>query len=383
MRKTLLAVWFLLPTVAFSQNAPTVGDIYESGTPQPVEQAFQKLHQIAAEITADPSSFYVQGRVDKSQWPAVDQAQAQWYTAMSQAGTGLTPDQRNNIVPCAAHLNNAIGDMERGYLIHITQESNPPAQATATKLYGEAQDEFAKCQATDTGPGGGRAPANPGGGTPGSAGDNPPGTKGLQRTPGSGGPGTGPASGPGQTPGPGGPTSGPTSGPGPSPGNPTTPPPNMAAVDKTIENCLNKYEPYLKVQSLSPAYMEMALYSAPQSAKAVPFAQLPGQTQIFLEESAWALQVQAAHDAKYGGNEYNPAQSQDYMVGWLDLCLFWTNREANPNDHSAHPDPRVEYAKFLGVPLMDSRIDIFSNGGQDFFLPPLPLMAPRTPPPSL
>jgi hypothetical protein len=43
----------------------------------------------------------------------------------------------------------------------------------------------------------------------------------------------------------------------------------------------------------------------------------------------------------------------------------------------------VEYAKFLGVPLMDSRIDIFSNGGQDFFLPPLPLMAPRTPPPSL
>ena len=44
---------------------------------------------------------------------------------MSQAGTGLTPDQRNNIIPCAAHLNNAIGDMERGYLIHITQGVEP------------------------------------------------------------------------------------------------------------------------------------------------------------------------------------------------------------------------------------------------------------------
>ena len=64
MRKALVAIWFLLPTVALSQNAPAVGDIYKSGTPQPVEQAFQNLHRIAAEITADPSSLYVQGRVD-------------------------------------------------------------------------------------------------------------------------------------------------------------------------------------------------------------------------------------------------------------------------------------------------------------------------------
>jgi hypothetical protein len=150
------------------QQAPTapVGDIYESGTPQPVEQAFQKLYEIAAEITADPSSLYVQGQVDKSQWPAVDQAQAQWDTAMGQAGTALTQDQRNNIVPCAAHLNAAIADMERGYPIHITQESNAPAQATATALYGEGKDEFAKCPATGVATDAGETPGTTSGSTP-------------------------------------------------------------------------------------------------------------------------------------------------------------------------------------------------------------------------
>jgi hypothetical protein len=160
------------------QQAPIapVGDIYESGAPQPVEQAFQKLYEITAQITADPSSFYVQGQVDKSQWPAVDQAQAQWDTAMGQAGTALTQDQRNNIIPCAAHLNNAIGDMERGYLIHITQESNPPAQATATALYGEGQNEFAKCLATGVATDAGDTPGTTSGSTPGTPPLGSPGT---------------------------------------------------------------------------------------------------------------------------------------------------------------------------------------------------------------
>jgi hypothetical protein len=35
MRTTWLAVWFLLPAIALPQTAPTNGDIYESGAPQP------------------------------------------------------------------------------------------------------------------------------------------------------------------------------------------------------------------------------------------------------------------------------------------------------------------------------------------------------------
>ena len=81
MRKTLLAIWLLLPVVAFSQNTPPIGDVYQSGTPQPVEQAFQKLYQITAQITANPSSFYLKAQADKSNWPTVDQAQAQWDNA--------------------------------------------------------------------------------------------------------------------------------------------------------------------------------------------------------------------------------------------------------------------------------------------------------------
>jgi hypothetical protein len=174
MKKALLAIWFFLPAVAFSQSSPPVGDIYESGAPQPVEQAFQKLYEIAAEITANPGSLYVQGQVGESNWPTVDQAQAQWDNAVSQAANALTQDQRNNIIPCAAHLNNAIADMERGYIIHITQESNPPAQSAAQADYGEAKDEFAKCLASGVATDAGSTPGTTGGGTPGTGSLGPP-----------------------------------------------------------------------------------------------------------------------------------------------------------------------------------------------------------------
>ena len=210
------------------QQAPTapVGDIYESGTPQPVEQAFQKLYQITAEITADPSSLYVQGQVDKSQWPEVDQAQAQWDNAMLQSGTELTQDQRNNILPCVVHLNAAIDDMKRGYVIQITQESNPPAQSDAQLLYGEGQKEFAKCLASGVATDGGSTPAGStpgttGGGTPGTTGGGTPGTTGggTPGTPNEGGPGTPQPSQPGQPSGePETPSSGET---------PETPPPTQ------------------------------------------------------------------------------------------------------------------------------------------------------------
>jgi hypothetical protein len=183
---------------ARAQQTPTapVGDIFESGAPQPVEQAFQKLYQITAQITANPSSFYLQAQVDKSNWPAVDQAQAQWDAAMNQSGTALTQDQRNNILPCVVHLNAAISDMERGFVIQKTQQSNPPAQNQAQLLYGEAKDEFAKCLATGIVTDNGSAPGSNGGtpatNTPGTEGGSTPGPEsgGTPGTEGGGTPGT-------------------------------------------------------------------------------------------------------------------------------------------------------------------------------------------------
>ncbi len=157
MRKTLLAIWLLLPVVAFSQNTPPIGDVYQSGTPQPVEQAFQKLYQITAQITADPSSFYLKAQADKSNWPTVDQAQAQWANAVGgPGGTELTQEQRNNIVPCVAHLNAAISDMERGYQIHVTQPSNASGSERGTGSLRRGQDRVCEVPVNRRGDGRGR-----------------------------------------------------------------------------------------------------------------------------------------------------------------------------------------------------------------------------------
>ena len=163
---------------AQQQQTPTTPpmEIFESSGDPPVQQAFQKLYALTAEITADPSSFYLQAQVDKSNWPAVDQAQAQWDNAMLQAGTALTQDQRNDIVPCVAHLNAAIDDMKRGYVIHITQESNSAAQNEAQLLYEEGKQEFAKCLASGVATDAGGTPGTTGGGTPGIPNEGAPGT---------------------------------------------------------------------------------------------------------------------------------------------------------------------------------------------------------------
>jgi len=143
--------------------------------------------------------------------------------------------------------------------------------------------------------------------------------------------------------------------------------------------CLSKKLPYPVQQTVQPQFLQAALSSAPASARTVPFAQLPGESQVFLEETAMGLQAQAAHNSKYGSNEYNAADASDYMVGWLDDCLFVAGIQQDYTNQTTD-DPRVAYARFLGVPLGDHRLDMFNSGYQDGTLPPLPLMPPETPP---
>lgn len=144
----------------------------------------------------------------------------------------------------------------------------------------------------------------------------------------------------------------------------TVAPTNLPAVDRAMSACLAAKVPYLPKPTGTASW-------AP--------AQSPPQAQIFKEETAMALQAQAVHDAKYNGNEYNPADAQDYMVGWLDHCLFNAALQQDYSNNSPD-DPRVQYAKYLGVPLTDHRIDMFSNGYTENTLPPLPLMEPYVPP---
>ncbi|MGD1064372.1 MAG: hypothetical protein ABR860_14020 [Terracidiphilus sp.] len=147
------------------QQQQIPGDVYESGsgagTPA---QAVQKLYDLAAEMIADPSSGY---DAQTGQWPEADAAWQQWDNSMGSNGNTLTQQQRPVLTACATHLNAAIGDAERSYLIQKSQPNNAPAQADAQKLLGTARTEFEKCNLADALNGSNGTPAS----SPGSPGN--------------------------------------------------------------------------------------------------------------------------------------------------------------------------------------------------------------------
>ncbi len=402
MRRLALC-WLLgFACFAYAQQQQNPGDVYESGvTPETPAQAVQKLYTLAAKITEDPSSGY---DAQTDHWPEADAAWQQWDNAMGLNGNALTQQQRQELVPCAAHLGAAIDTAERSYRIQISQPNNSAAQADAQKLLGIARSDFKQCNPADALNGSNGNPAT-GANSPGSqtggvsgGGSNPPIQGGVNTGP-DGTPGTTSGGGPGapQTPGtqsgtpPGTTPQGTPPGtkglsrtpvptkPAPNPGTPTTSaPPNMGAIDKAMSNCLSKKLPYFAQQGVQPTFMEEAMYTAPPSAKSKPFAQLPGESQIFLEETAMAMQALSEHDSKYPRNpDYTAGKAQDDIVGYLDHCL--TQAGLMPEGDDGTPEePRYQYARFLGVGIGDPRIAIFESG-YNLSLVPAPLL-PRTDP---
>ncbi len=181
-------------------TAKPPGDVYESGvTAETPAQAVQKLYTLAAEMTDDPSSGY-DAKTDH--WPEADAAWQQWDNAIGLNGNALTQQQRESLVPCAAHLGAAIDTAERSYRIQRSQPNNPPAQADAQKLLGIARSDFKQCNPADAMNGSNGNPA-PGSASPGSPGNplkagvsagpddtpatNTPGANGETPGPGSGG----------------------------------------------------------------------------------------------------------------------------------------------------------------------------------------------------
>ncbi len=148
-------LWLLLSiSLAYAQQQPApVGDIFSVNTQgQTAEtplRAFANLYQIAAEMTQDPSSEYDPGHGPKSDFPYPADIEKQWVRSVATNGKQLTAEERRQLIPCAAHLRNAIGSMERGYRIKISQVGNAPAQKSAQNLYAMGRAEFALCSGVD------------------------------------------------------------------------------------------------------------------------------------------------------------------------------------------------------------------------------------------
>ena len=138
-----ILLWAFLG-IALAQQAPP-GDIYVSGggTAENPLRAFINLYQVGTEMTGDPGTDY--DPKNNPDFPYPSDIQAQWFRAMAANGNQLTPAQKQQLIPCAAHLNAAIDDMERGHRIAISQPGNAPAQATAQRLYAAGRAQFALC----------------------------------------------------------------------------------------------------------------------------------------------------------------------------------------------------------------------------------------------
>jgi len=374
MRRVVLGS--LLGFACFACAQQPVGDVFESGSGAgPPAQAVQTLYQLAAKITDDPSSGY-DPKTDH--WPEADAAWQQWDNSMALNGNALTQQQRQGLVPCAAHLGAAIDSAERSYRIQISQPGNSPAQATAQKLLATARSDFEQCDLAEALDGSGGNPAT-GGTSPGSApGGTPDGGSGTPQTSGTQSgtpPGTTPQGAPpgskgvGRTPEPAKPTPA-------APDAPTRP--NVPAFEKAMSDCLKAKLPYAFPQTVAPDFLKMAIDYGPQAERNVPFAQLSPISQIFAEETAMALQTQAAHDDIYGGNPYDRSDSIDYLVGWLEVCLEKAGQR--PSEIYGSPNAAWKlYARYTGETPKTLDDQYFLKGYTTYPMPPPPLMPPKPP----
>jgi hypothetical protein len=197
MRRLVLGSLLSFACFACAQQPQPPMDVYESGgNAETPAQAVQKLYELAAEMSGDPSSGY-DAKTDH--WPEADAAWQQWDNSMGLNGNALTQQQRNELVPCAAHLGAAIDAAERSYRVQKSQPNNSAAQADAQKLLGTARSDFEQCNPADALNGSNGNPAT-GTASPGSPGNPLKGgvSTGPDDTPGAtngGGPGTPPATG--------------------------------------------------------------------------------------------------------------------------------------------------------------------------------------------
>jgi hypothetical protein len=141
MRRVVLGSLLSFACLAYAQQP--VGDVYESGSgAETLAQAVQKLYDLTAEITANPSSGY-DAQTDR--WPEEDAAWQQWDNSDPNGSSAAVQKQRTELAACAAHLSAAIDAAERSYRVQKSQPNNSAAQADAQKLLGTARSDFEQC----------------------------------------------------------------------------------------------------------------------------------------------------------------------------------------------------------------------------------------------
>jgi len=150
--------------------------------------------------------------------------------------------------------------------------------------------------------------------------------------------------------------------------------PNLNVIVKQMNDCLKAKLPYWEPMSVQSDYMDKARQSASNAVRSAQPQTLKYQTQVFLVETAMAMQAQALHDQKFGTeraspppttwgtydpndpHDYsNPAYAPSYVAGWLERCLATSGMQSDA-------DMRRPYAGFLGVDVTDSRILAFGQG---------------------
>lgn len=122
--------------------------------------------------------------------------------------------------------------------------------------------------------------------------------------------------------------------------------PNIPAFGQAMAKCLNSELPYPVSPTILPAYLTKAQRSASQAVSSVPYAKLSPINQIFVVETAMALQAQAVHDVLYQESQFTPANATSYMVGWLERCLVASGLRPMSYDKSPNA-PWKLYAPFL------------------------------------
>jgi len=85
----------------------------QTQTAQPPQRALANLYEVTKSIISDPKNEAEDHPGGSPTFPYPDAIQDQWKNSMNAYGTGLTQQERDAFVPCAAHLNAAIADMEK------------------------------------------------------------------------------------------------------------------------------------------------------------------------------------------------------------------------------------------------------------------------------
>ncbi len=169
---------------------------------------------------------------------------------------------------------------------------------------------------------------------------------------------------------------------GPTPETPTPAQAKLLAIYKKMNDCLRAKAPYMPVFTPQTPYMTKALVAAEGSvAPSTPIDQVPFRSQLFILETAEALQAQAYHDQVYGPSTKvpNAEDQKDNIVGWLDRCL--ADAGIAPQSEDTGPDnPGDAYAAFLGAAATQDRVRVFGNGYRTEMLTPLSLISPTPAP---